>query len=430
VPASASTTRGLRRDIGFLGAAFLALNGLVGAGIFGLPGVLVQATGAAGAWLIALFGLLMVAVAWSCSQLAGYFRNTGGPVVYATSAYGPFAGFQTGWLLFLSRTMAISANTNLLLVYASYYWPPLAQGMVHGIAVIALFTILTVVNVVGVKRAIQVVSGFTYLKLLPLFAVILAGFPRVDADAMVPAQLPEATAVSSVALLLIYAFTGFEGVLMTAGETVAPRRKLPAALMTTMVATALLYFLIQLTYSAVVGTATVEGRPLVEMGRLLFGPPGAFVLTLAVILSVGGNVTSVLVTVPRLSYALAKQGSLPSWFAHVHQRYATPDRSIIFNGALACVLTLSGTFVWLAVASALSRMAVYIICILAEPIVRRRRGGKNTGALGVLFPIVGFATCGWAAMQSTGSEWGVFGATVLAGTLLYWLNRKGRSRLS
>jgi hypothetical protein len=69
-------------------------------------------------------------------------------------------------------------------------------------------------------------------------------------------------------------------------------------------------------------------------------------------------------------------------------------------------------------------MAVYIICLDAEPVVRRRLGGKKTGAAEVLFPIAGIATCGWAILQSSRSEWGVFCATVLAGALLYRVNRK------
>ena len=93
----------LRRDIGFFGAAFLVLNAMIGAGIFALPGKVAVNAGLLSPWLFLGVGVVFLAVVLTFAELASYFRESGGPVLYATYAFGPLAGFGTGWILFLSR---------------------------------------------------------------------------------------------------------------------------------------------------------------------------------------------------------------------------------------------------------------------------------------------------------------------------------------
>ena len=93
----------LRRDIGFFGAAFLVLNAMIGAGIFALPGKVAVSAGLLSPWLFLVVGIVFLAVVLTFAELASYFRDSGGPVLYATYAFGPLAGFGTGWILFLSR---------------------------------------------------------------------------------------------------------------------------------------------------------------------------------------------------------------------------------------------------------------------------------------------------------------------------------------
>jgi amino acid transporter len=100
----------LRRDIGFLGAAFLVLNAMIGAGIFALPGKVAVDAGMLSPWLFLAVGVVFLAVVVTFAELASYFRESGGPVLYATYAFGPLAGFGTGWILFLSRMTATSVR--------------------------------------------------------------------------------------------------------------------------------------------------------------------------------------------------------------------------------------------------------------------------------------------------------------------------------
>jgi amino acid transporter len=133
-----------------------------------------------------------------------------------------------------------------------------------------------------------------------------------------------------------------------------------------------------------------------------------------------------MITVPRLTFALAEERLLPRWFGAVHEKHATPGNSILFLGAISLGFALSGSFAWLAAASSLTRLVVYVLCIGALPVIRRRADAEaRTRAFslkgGYLIPAVALALCLWIAAQSTRKSWEVFGSLLVAGLALYWL---------
>ena len=144
-------------------------------------------------------------------------------------------------------------------------------------------------------------------------------------------------------MLLIYAYVGFETIAVTAGETSSPRSMLPKALVGTVIATGLLYFVIVLVFVSVITADRYANATLVDVGRTLAGPAGALAITLAAIFSIGGNLASSMIAAPRLIFALAENRLLPRWFAHIHPKYATPDRCILIMGGMALVLALTGS---------------------------------------------------------------------------------------
>jgi amino acid transporter len=136
-----------------------------------------------------------------------------------------------------------------------------------------------------------------------------------------------------------------------------------------------------------------------------------------------------MITVPRLTFALASQRMLPQWFGAVHEKYATPGNSILFLGAMSLVFALSGSFAWLAAASSLTRLVVYVLCIGALPVIRskaddeaRSRAFRLKG--GYAIPVIALVLCIWIAVQSTKESWQMTGALVLAGLALYGIARR------
>jgi amino acid transporter len=330
----------LRRDIGFFGAAFLVLNAMIGAGIFALPGKVAVNAGLLSPWLFLGVGIVFLAVVLTFAELASYFRESGGPVLYATYAFGPLAGFGTGWVLFLSRMTAFAANANVMATYLGSLFPWFAEG-IGRTAVISIVTLgLTYANILGVKDGVRTMGVFTIFKVLPLILLVLLGLQHVTTGTLIPSASAVIGDLGGTTLLLIYAYVGFESMAVTAGETSEPRRVLPRALMRTVIGTGILYFLIVLVFVAVIPDDTYADATLVDVGRMLAGPAGAVAITLAAVFSIGGNLAGTMIAAPRLIFALGENRLLPAWFGHIHPKYATPDYSILVMGGLALLMAL------------------------------------------------------------------------------------------
>ena len=133
----------LRRDIGYAGAAFLVLNSVIGAGIFALPGKVAASAGPFSPWLFLIVGVRFLAVVLTFAELASYYDRTGGPILYATDAFGPAVGFGTGWLIFLARMTAFAANANVMAAYLGSLWDPLDTGPARAAIITAVTVGLT-----------------------------------------------------------------------------------------------------------------------------------------------------------------------------------------------------------------------------------------------------------------------------------------------
>ncbi len=427
----------LIRGIGMIGGALLVLNGMVGAGIFALPSVIAERAGVLSPWLFLGAGLLIIMIVLTLAELSSYFTESGGPALYATRAFGPLAGFGTGWLYYVSRASAIAANSHVMAKYLGALWAWFDTGAGHAVVIVVVCGALTLVNVIGVKGGVRTLAFFTFFKLIPLLILILLGLQYVTPGTLFPDNLPTVDDLGGTTLLLIYAFVGFESVLITAGETEKPRATIPSALVRTVIATGIFYFLISLVYVAVLPADLNDGT-LVDVGRQLAGPAGAIVITLTAVFSIGGNLSSTMLAVPRLTLSLAENRLLPQWFGRIHSRYYSPANSIIFLGSLSALLALSGSFVRLAIASSLTRLITYAVCIAALPVIKKRADSEARQRAfnlkgGYTIPVIALGLCVWMASHSSAESWKFVAALLAAGLLLYGIeklsvNRAGRMK--
>jgi len=271
---------------------------------------------------------------------------------------------------------------------------------------------------VGVRRAVRVLDLLTLLKALPLIVLAFWGLAHSAGSWPPPGAPPTISTMEAAALIILYAFVGFENSVVPAEETADARRTIPRALIVTLVATVSLYFLIQLAYVAVMPAGPAPAAPLAAFAEALIGPAGALILTATALASIAGNLTGAMTATPRVTYALAGQGSLPAWFGRVSGRWATPANSVLFMGLAAIALGISGSFVWLAIVSTLARLFVYAGSIAALPKAER------PSARGWALIAAALAVCGWAAAQSEWRSWAMLGGLVAAGFLLYALARR------
>lgn len=401
--------RGLVRGIGFLGIAILALNGVIGAGIFALPASIAERAGAWSPWLFLVIGALVITVVLTFAELSSYFRETGGPVLYTRQAFGPLVGFSTGWILFLSRMTAFAANTAAMAAYLGQVVPWFGTGIGRAVLIVGVGGGLTWANYRGVRDGVRTLGMFTFMKLVPITLLILLGLPYVTPDTLLPAGMPAIEDLGGTTLLLIYAYVGFESTTIVSGETRNPQHAMPRALVSTVVLIGVLYFLIVLVYISVLPEAD-GSQTLIDVGRVIAGTAGGIVILLAAVFSIGGNLASIMLAVPRLTFALSEQRMLPRWFGEVHERHATPANSILFLGLLGTVFALSGSFVWLAAASSLTRLIAYALCILSLPAIRRQADAATRAAAyrlkgGYAIPFIAMLLCAGLIFQSARTAW-------------------------
>jgi amino acid transporter len=374
-PSAEPGSEPLLRRLTVLGVWALAINGTIGAGIFGTPGAAAASTGIYSPLVFLLCGLLMVPIVLSFAEVASGFTGTGGPVLYAETAFGPFTGFQVGWTYYVARLSSSAANVSLMVATLGWFWPGAGHGALRVGLLLAICGALVWVNVIGTRQAMWSLGGLTLLKLVPLLALVVFGLGRLDAAAFPFASTPPPSvgALGGAVMLLVYAFVGWESALIPAGETRDPARDMPRALLWALGTATLLYVLIQaVSVAALPDLAHATGRPLVAVGEALLGPAGAVLLTLGIVVSVGGNVFSATLSTPRITYALSRAGLLPRAFGRVHAAYRTPAVSIVVYGAAVFALAASGSFVELARISVLTRLLIYLAVIAALPRLRRR----------------------------------------------------------
>ena len=419
--------------MGIAGAAILVLNSIIGAGIFALPATVSARAGALSPWLFLVVGLLVITIVLTFAELASYFKESGGPVLFTTTAFGPLVGFSTGWILFISRMTAFAANTTVMALYLGAVWPWFQTGLGRTVLITFICSLLTWVNFIGLKEGLRTMAIITVFKITPILLLIALGLQDVSGATLFPATMPTIDDLGGTTLLLIYAFVGFESATIMSGETKNPKETLPRALVFTPIAVGIFYFLIVIVFISVLPDPGAPGMTLIDVGRELMGSPGAQLITLAAVFSIGGNLSSIMLAVPRLPFALAEKRLLPRWFGHIHHKYATPSNSILMLGGLGLAFALSGSFVWLATASSLTRLISYVLCIGSLPIIRKKASEQELREAyrlkgGYTIPMIALLVCLFIGAQSELRSWLVTGGLLAVGLVFYAMAAKRRTR--
>lgn len=422
---------GLVRAIRRWDLVAMAVNAIIGAGIFGLPSEVFRRIGV---WSLVAFAACAVVAALIIvcfAEVGSRFSGTGGPYLYAREAFGPVAGFEVGWLLLIARLTAFSANCNLLVGYLGYLWPAAGTGTGRVVAIVVVVLGLTIVNFVGVRNAALVGDMFTVAKLVPLLLFVSVGLFSLNPHAFVFGSAPAFGEFTGSVLLLVYAFTGFEMATIPGGESRDPRRDIPLALLTAIAVVAVLYLLIQ-----VVAIGTLPGlgdstRPLADAGSRILGGIGGAVISAGALVSILGNLNVIMLVGSRLPFAMAERGELPGFLARTHPRFRTPHRAVLTTAAVVLVLTLTGTFVYAATISVIARLLSYAATCVALPVLRRKAGAPEAmfrAPAGVAAAAVALVLVGWLLSQSTVTQARDAGIAAAAGLLVYGVARAAAGR--
>jgi amino acid transporter len=408
-PAAATTasTPGLIRGIRRWDLLALMVNSTIGAGIFGLPS---RVHALVGPWALPAFVAcaLLVAVVILCfAEVASRFEKTGGPYLYARTAFGPRVGVVMGWLLWLVRLTSYAALCNLLVSYLAVLVPGADASPWRPLVIAGVTVALVVINLIGVRNAALTGNGFTLAKLVPLAILIVVGLGAVAPERLAPGPLPETSDLAKAMLLLVFAFTGFELAIIPAGEAKDPRRNLPWALLTGLGVVAVVYILIQVVCAGALPDLAASPRPLADAAALVMGPAGGVFLALGAVISITGTLGTIVLAAPRLPFAMAEAGDLPAVLASTHPRYRTPWPAILITAAVMLGLALATTFISALTIGTAIRLLTYVSTCTALLVLRRRHDVPEAAfrmPFAAPLAIVALLTCVWLITSVTMRE--------------------------
>ncbi|MDQ2670852.1 MAG: APC family permease, partial [Gemmatimonadota bacterium] len=335
-----NSSRGLRRVVTRWELVGVAINDVIGSGVYLLPAAAAALLGPASVWAVLLAGFAVLLLVLCFAEAASHFEEPGSGYVYTREAFGQFVGFEVGWMTWLARVASVASLSNGFAQAMTFIWPGAGDGVTRVVMVALPLAVLTWINVVGVKEGARVAAGFTVAKLLPLVVLIAVGIFAIDWSRVFPVPAPDAANFGEAALLLLFAYAGFENTAAAAGEYRDPRRDVPFALITMLVVVTLVYTLVQV---VALGTlpdlaARAEGAPLADAAMVLMGAGAGLLLTAGAAISIGGNIGSTMLAGPRYLFALARDGFGPRVLARVHPRYHTPAAAIVTQAVIAGAL--------------------------------------------------------------------------------------------
>jgi len=345
----------LRRQIGVRTAATLIVGEVIAVGIFLTPAGMAKDL-ASPFWLLVVWltmGAMALCGALCYGELSARHPEAGGGYVFLREAYGPAVAFMYGWMAFLVMDPGLTALLAVgLATYAGYVF----KLSVMGIKVVAIATIVLValINIRGVKLGAGFVRTITFLKLGLLAFVFLwgVGFQLGDWSNFTPLVARSANsgpllgALAGGMMGAFFSFAGWWDLGKLAGEVKNPGRTLPRALAYGVAIVTIVYVLTSFAFVYLVPLDQVASPETfaAQAGEVLFGRAGGLIFSLIVVISVLGSITAVVMSAPRVYFAMARDGLFIPSVATLHQRYETPARAIALQAALASVLVAAGTF--------------------------------------------------------------------------------------
>lgn len=345
----------LRRQIGVRTAAALVVGEVIAVGIFLTPAGMAKALGSP-MWLLLVWlvmGAMALCGALCYGELSARYPEAGGGYVYLREAYGPAVAFMYGWMAFLVMDPGLTAALAVGLATYAGYGLKLSPWGIKALAM-ATIVVVALINIRGVRLGAGFVRTLTFVKLGLLAFIFLWGVGLQLGDwsnftPFVARRADSPPLVGALAGGLIGAFFSFAGwwdLGKLAGEVKNPGRTLPRALTYGVVVITIVYILTSFAFVYLVPLERVTSGETfaAQAGEVLFGRAGGLIFSLVVVVAVLGSLAAVVMSAPRVYFAMARDGVFLPSVAVLHKRFETPARAIALQAVLACLLVVAGSF--------------------------------------------------------------------------------------
>jgi amino acid transporter len=423
------------RAMGLATLAAVGVNSIIGAGFYLLPA---QYFATAGAWapiVLLVVGVLMFAIALCFAEVGSRYRENGGAYLYVRSAFGPLAGFEIGWVLYVSRIISTASMFAALVMLLEVTTGRTLDVAATAAVVVPMAVVIAGFSVVGGRTNAGLLTTLAVLKIAPVVLLIVVAIPALDPAALVPARPLTWHAAAAAATMGMFSYAGFENLAIPAGEARDPKRDVPRALVTSLAAGVVLLVGANAVAIGLVPDLALSRLALGDAAGAVLGPAGWWAIAATAILAVVGSNAGALLANSRLLQSLADQGDIAAWFGRRSARYGTPVVAIVLSTLLVVALALTGTFQSLVVLAVGTRVLVYLSVALATMRLRQAEAGGGAPPAAYRMPAapliltVVVAGCAGILLQMTAVQALAIGLSLLAGLALFAVQRGPRARL-
>lgn len=403
----------------------LMINTIIGAGIFGLPSKVFQLSGAYSILAFVICALVIFNIIICFAEVGSRYDKTGGPYLYILDAFGRTPAFIMGWLLLWSRIVSYAALINLLVTYASFYNPAITQFLPRLGIMVLLTAVLMGINYVGVKKTTSVNNFLTVGKVVPLLIFVVVGVFFIDPNLIDFSVAPPFNDFSSSVLMLVFAFGGFEVVVINSGEMKNPNQIVPYALIISSLLVMVLYGSIQVVSVGTLSTLASSDKPLADAAQYFMGSFGGNLITVGAMISIIGALNAILLVGSRLLYALSEENQLPKLLSYIHPEFRTPTLALFVFTAISLVIAITGSFIYAITITAIIRTVMYAMVCGA---LIKLRSTKSTATyqipLGRFFATTGILFSIWLFSSSQLNEMRDVLVCLVAGLVILFIYQK------
>jgi len=370
----------LRRSLGFTDLMLITIGTVIGSGIYLVPsGVMRQTAGHTGlaftVWAVA--GFLSLLGALTYAELGAMKPEAGGLYAYLRDAFGPLPAFLYGWASFL--VIASGSIAALAVAFANYLSPLLPFQVPGPVISVAVIVVVALINIRGTRGSATVQNWTTGAKFGVLFLLSLVLTLRGNGGAGMPTTPIEAPNGSLAAgfgaamIGVLWAYEGWQYVTFSAGEAKDPQRTFPRAISIATFLLIVLYLMANLGYVRALGPAGVANSQRVAADAIgtILGPVAGAVVSALILVSIFSALNGLIITTPRMYYAMARDGLFFQRVTSVHPRFGTPVFAIVALTAWGAVLAGSGTFNQLLTYAVFTGWIFYALGALAVMMLRR-----------------------------------------------------------
>ena len=317
----------LRKEVGFKSMVFLAINSIIGSGLFFLPSIGAKYAGPASIISWILIGIVAICMSFIFAELVSMYPKAGGVFEFSTHAFGEFTSFMTGWISWLVANVTIS----MLIVGAIHYIMP-ENFLVTKIALsLSVLLFFNAVSYLGMKTSKIMLLFFSFLTIFVPLTLIIFGLPKVELSNFSPFFVFPISSIFLTMFLVSETFIGWEAVTFLSEETKDPEKIMPKALIIATV------FIVGLCISLVfvsLGTMNwlVFGKsdvPFTMLSERVFG--SSFFINYLIFAIIIGSAASWVISTPRLLLGMARENLFLKSCEKIHWKHKTPYISILFQ---------------------------------------------------------------------------------------------------